>query len=77
MTISRSETIPTEAKTPCVKMVPSGSQNPGALTRQDIGLDGQSNYFYQGIVVEKAIHLVSSFGQLEAFIPKSALDSPT
>lgn len=36
----------------------------GGLTRQDIGLYGQSNYFHQGIVAEKAIHLLSSFGQL-------------
>lgn len=75
MIISRSETIPTEAKTPGVKMVPSGSQNPGGLTRQDIGLDGQSNYFYQRMVMEKAINLLSSFGQLHLFKPKSALDT--
>ena len=49
----------------------------GGLTRQDIGLDGQSNYFYQGIVVGKAIHLLSSFGQLQLFDPKLALDIPT
>jgi hypothetical protein len=78
MTISRSETIPTEAKTPCVKKwFPQARRIQGGLTRQDICLDGQSNYLYQGIVVEKAIHLLSSFGQLQLFNPKSALDSPT
>ena len=46
----------------------------GELTRQDIGLDGQSNYFNQGIVVEKAINLFSSFGQLQLFDPKLALE---
>ena len=65
MTISRSETIPTDAETQCVKMVPPGSQNPGELTRQDVGLNGQSDYSHQGLVVEKAIDLLSSFGQLQ------------
>ena len=75
MTISMSATNPTEAKTPCVKMVPSVSENSDELTRQDIGLDRQSDYFYQGIVVEKAINVLSSFGQLQFFNPKSARQS--
>jgi hypothetical protein len=60
-----------------LKWFPQARRIQGGLTRQDIGFDGQSNYFYQGIVVEKAIHLFSSFGQLQLFDPKSALDSPT
>ena len=76
MIISRSETIPTEAKTPWVKMVPSGSRIQDEPTRQDIGFDRQSNHFYQGIVVDKAINFLSSFGQLQFFNPKSALVQP-
>lgn len=53
MTTSRSETIPTEAEI-SVKNCPADIR--GVLARQQVGLNGQSNYSYDDAAAEVSVN---------------------